>query len=140
MSTSANTSVMGGPQKFYVSAAGAYLGSVSSAPDAPDTYDVPADWIEVSSGPSYADQMWLFPGWEPSPSQLRQVEDAWREAELLIIAAQLDALEEAAAGEPPPDLLPGTRTQWLAYRGKVRNWKDGVEHFPDSSYRPVRPA
>lgn len=67
-------------------------------------------------------------------------ENAWREAQLIAIANQLDALEEAEAGAAPVDLFAGTRLQWLQYRGQVRNWKEGAEHFPDASYRPVRPS
>lgn len=67
------------------------------------------------------------------------VEDGWRLIELVNIDNQLDALEEAEAGEPPEDLWPGARTQWLSYRGKVRNWVEGKGHFPDTSKRPVRP-
>ena len=140
MSDSSIVASVGGPQKFYVLASGAYQGSVSSAPSTPDQYDVPEDWIEIPYGPMAADQMWLFPGWGPSPSQSRFAEDAWRESELEVIADQLQAIEEAEAGEPPADLLPGTRAQWLAYRGKVRNWKEGAEHFPDFNYRATRPS
>lgn len=68
------------------------------------------------------------------------VENTWRDAELLVIATQLDALEEAEAGEVPEDLLPGTRTQWLSYRGKVRNWVEGKGDYPDITKRPVRPS
>lgn len=119
--------------KHYVDENGVYLGGWDANP--------PVGAIEVSPPPSHADQLWLFPGWGPSPSVLKEVEDTWREAELIIIADQLDALEEAEAGEPPVDLLPGTRTQWLAYRGKARNWKTGGSvDFPDSTRRPMRPA
>lgn len=68
------------------------------------------------------------------------VEDAWRNAEISFIANQLMAIEEAEAGEEVPDLLPGTRAQWLSYRTKVRAWKEGGLYFPDSAYRPVRPT
>lgn len=135
MSTSENNAVIGGPQKFYVSATGAYMGSVSSAPDSPDTYDVPADWIEVSSGPSYADQIWLFPGWGPSPSQLRAVESAWRESEMAIALQNVTAIQFE-----DPDALPGTEAQWKSYWIKLKSWVEGKGFFPDITKRPVRPA
>ena len=67
-------------------------------------------------------------------------EIAWRGAELLIVARQLEAIEEDEADETPPDLLPGTRKQWLKYRGLVSNWKEGAEGFPELTNRPVRPV
>jgi hypothetical protein len=67
------------------------------------------------------------------------VESSWRASELQVIARQIDALEEADAGVPPSDLLPGTKQQWLKYRGQVSNWKEGAEHFPVQARRPVRP-
>ncbi|MBH8611229.1 hypothetical protein I4N56_009935 [Pseudomonas mohnii] len=66
-------------------------------------------------------------------------ENAWRAAELLVVARQIEAIEEAAADVPPSDLLSGTKQQWLKYRGQVSNWKEGAEHFPDQARRPVRP-
>lgn len=136
---------IGGPQKFFVTADGAYQGSVSSPPDNYDFYDVPPDWIEVPYGPDHGDQIWLFPGWAPSVYLMTTVENAWREAELVVVANQLYAIEEAEAAaeegeEPPEDLLPGTRNQWLSFRTKVRAWKTGALHFPDMSYRPSRPS
>ena len=69
------------------------------------------------------------------------VEDLWRNSEISVIANQLMAIEEAeASGEEVPDLLPGTRTQWLSYRTKVRAWKEGNIDFPDSTRRPLRPG
>lgn len=57
-----------------------------------------------------------------------------------MIARQLEAIEEDEADETPPDQMPGTRKQWLKYRGQVSNWKEGTEHFPDLALRPIRPA
>lgn len=71
--------------------------------------------------------------------QKAQVEDAWRGRELEVVARQLEAIEEDEAEETPPDLLPGTRKQWLKYRGQVSNWKTGADRFPDQAGRPVRP-
>lgn len=135
-----NQPPIGGEPKFYVLASGQYMGSISSAPDTPDEYDVPEGWIEVPYGPDYADQVWMFPGYGPSMAALASAEAAWRGPELIAIAAQLDAIEEAEAGEPPVDLLPGTRTQWLSYRGKVRNWVAGAAGYPYIANRPVRPT
>lgn len=67
-------------------------------------------------------------------------EGAWRVAELLVVARQLEAIEESEADETPPDLLPGTRKQWLKYRGLVSNWNDGAEQFPSLDHRPARPV
>ncbi|QZI72891.1 hypothetical protein K5F93_11705 [Pseudomonas protegens] len=104
---------------------------------------VPDDSTLVGIGEEYpesADQPWLFPGWGVSPSKLRRVEDAWREDELLVIADQLDALEEAEENAAPEDLLPGGRAQWLKYRGAVRNWAEGKGDYPDITKRPKRPT
>lgn len=68
------------------------------------------------------------------------VESSWRASELQVIARQIDALEEADADVSPPDLLPGTKQQWLRFRGQVNNWKEGAENFPEQDQRPVRPA
>lgn len=80
----------------------------------------------------------------PTHAFLVGLEDQWRENELLVVASQLLALEEAeAAAEeglpPPPDLLPGTRNKWLAYRTKLRAWKESDPVFPNSLFRPERP-
>ncbi|EJZ58447.1 hypothetical protein I1A_002775 [Pseudomonas fluorescens R124] len=72
--------------------------------------------------------------------QQAAVENVWRATELQLITRQIEALEEADADVPPPDLLPGTKQQWLRFRGQVSNWKEGTEHFPDQDQRPVRPA
>lgn len=104
-------------------------------------YEVPPEGsIPVDTANEYYDQVWLFPGWSPSPSNLRRIEDDWRESELIVIAAQLDALEEVEAGDTPPDVLAGTRTQWLKYRGLVRNWAEGKGDYPDMTMRPKRPS
>lgn len=67
-------------------------------------------------------------------------ETTWRIGELVVVARQLEAIEEDEADETPPDLLPGTRKQWLKYRGLVSNWKEGAEAFPDQGHRPIRPV
>jgi len=63
------------------------------------------------------------------------VEDAWRVAEVAFIADQLLAIEDG-----DPTALPGTDTQWRAYRTKVRAWKEGALNFPDAAFRPQRPV
>lgn len=68
------------------------------------------------------------------------IETAWRAAELLIVARQIEAIEEDEADETPPDLLLGTRKQWLKYRGQVSNWNEAAELFPESGGRPARPV
>lgn len=73
------------------------------------------------------------------------VEDAWRETQVPIILRQLEAIEEneSADGDPeliPKDLKPGTAKQWLAYRTKVRAWKEGNVDFPDIAKRPTQPS
>lgn len=72
--------------------------------------------------------------------QKAKAEDTWRVLDLEVVARQLEAIEEDEAEETPPDLLAGTRKQWLKYRGQVSNWKAGAEGFPESSGRPIRPA
>jgi hypothetical protein len=62
-------------------------------------------------------------------------EDAWRAEEMEFIANQLIAMEDSA-----PDALPGTEQQWRAYRTLIRGWKEGADHFPDQTFRPVRPT
>lgn len=84
---------------------------------------------------------------DPPLSQDQRVfiENQWREVELVTIANQLLSIEEAEAaeeeGEPaPPDLLHGTRNQWLSYRTKVRSWREGNPEFPGTLLRPERPV
>ncbi|POA58698.1 hypothetical protein C1889_03855 [Pseudomonas sp. FW507-12TSA] len=120
--------------RYVVDKQGAYVGGFGEG--AP----LPLGSIEVAEPPESADQPWLFPGWGPSPGRARRVEGEWRDGELLAIAAQLDALEEAEAGASPFDLLPGSRTGWLRYRGFVRNWVEGMPGYPNKSQRPKRPA
>ena len=96
------------------------------------------DWVE-SGGvtlPEFTDD-------ELSSQKLlldASIETAWRAAELLIVARQIEAIEEDEADETPPDLLLGTRKQWLKYRGQVSNWNEAAELFPESGGRPARPV
>ena len=68
------------------------------------------------------------------------METVWRAAEIAVIEDQLMAIEELEGGSTEADPLPGTRTQWLQYRTKVRNWKENSTGFPDQALRPVRPT
>ena len=68
------------------------------------------------------------------------VEAEWRAGELTVIARQLEAIEEDEVDETPPDLMSGTRKEWLKYRGQVSTWKEGTGLFPDGAQRPIRPA
>lgn len=81
----------------------------------------------------------------PTQEELVARENQWREVELVTIANQLLAVEEAEAAaeegeDPPPDLLHGTRNQWLSYRTKVRSWSEGNPEFPGVLLRPGRPV
>lgn len=111
--------------------------------------DCPEGWIamfgqrpddgETQLYTAQADGTWAIT--EDARNAISKIEeDAWCVTELVIIDNQLDALEEAEASAEPTDLRPGTRLQWLQYRGQVRNWKEGAENYPDSSYRPVQPS
>lgn len=124
--------IVGGTTIHYVDDTGRYLGGWDTNP--------PEGAIDVNPPPAYADQVWLFPGWGESLIVMRILEGQWRETELIVIANQLDALEEVLAGQTPEDILPGSREQWLAHRGKTRNWKEGAEGYPDLIGRPVRPS
>jgi hypothetical protein len=62
-------------------------------------------------------------------------EHVWKLGEMDFIADQLIAMEDS-----DPAALAGTDQQWRDYRTLVRAWKEDAEHFPDHSFRPVRPA
>lgn len=114
--------------------------SIPSAEDAsPSSVD---DLVMLPDGvmPEYADQTWLFPGWSESPSKALQAETVWRIEALAVIARQLQAIEEDEAGATPKDVRPGTKLQWLRFRGDVSNWNETNPGFPDSSKRPVQPT
>lgn len=94
--------------------------------------------MELLAGESYAEEIpqWLLDA-SAEADALREathIEDEWRAAEILEINNQLMALEEGA------DALPIMREQWLPYRTRVRNWKEGAEGFPCSASRPLRPS
>lgn len=119
---------------YFVDKSGRYLGAFSDGVEFPD------ERIEIPEAPASADQPWLFPGWGASPSAAIAIIGNWRELQFPIIANQLNAIEEAEAGVPPPDLLPGDRKDWLRYRGAVRNWAVGTPGYPDRAKRPVVPS
>ncbi|MCQ3000446.1 hypothetical protein NLO98_11860 [Pseudomonas syringae] len=112
----------------------------AAIPSDPDNYDWRAylEWIAEgnTAQPEFTEEQLA------AQKLAREVdaENIWRLAELVVIARQLEAIEEDEADEPPPDLMAGTRKQWLKYRGQVSNWKDGTDLFPDIAQRPVRPA
>lgn len=114
----------------YVTSGGTYAGGYGdgTAPDDPLLINL------GDNPPESADQLWLFPGWGPSPSQQVAAELEWQAQEMGVIANQLLAIEEEAE-----DALPGTRKQWLTYRTSVRLWHESLD-FPDATRRPVRPA
>lgn len=102
-------------------------------------HDVPEHSIEVFEPPLRADQVWQFPGWSESSSLRSELDAEWKLQELGEIAKQLERIEEGEAGVDVTGLLPGTRKQWLAYRGLVRNWAEGKGDYPDMTKRPKRP-
>lgn len=68
-------------------------------------------------------------------AKLAIIENAWRIEEMKVIVEQLLMLED-----DDTDALPGTETQWRAYRIVLRKWIDGNPDFPDSTKRPTRPT
>lgn len=118
---------------YFVDSNGRYIGAFS------EDLEMPEGSTQVDAPPDNADQPWLFPGWGSSPSEAIAREEAWRELQIPLIANQLNALEEAEADVPPPDLLGGTRKEWLRYRGDVRNWILGTAGYPDEQRRPKAP-
>ena len=119
----------------YVTKEGVYIGGYGDGAMPDD-----ADLINLGeNAPADARQVWQFPGWGPIQVDYVAIENEWRITELLVIARQLEAIEEDEVDETPDDLLPGTRKQWLGYRGKVTAWKEGYPDFPDSTKRPQRP-
>lgn len=128
----------------YVRPDGTYVGGFGdgATPSEMDAYpSKPEDLVNIGDeAPEYADQIYLFPGWAPSKLKQALEERIWRTQTLVGIARQLEAIEEAEADEAPADLLPGTRKQWLKYRGQVSNWNETSADFPDSKKRPAQPA
>lgn len=114
---------------YYILPDGTHLGFYDYTPPYPDAIQVPA--------PASSDQVWDFvtQTWGRSLFLDGQVEDAWRDAEMAVIAEQLLMLEDE-----DPLALPGTAAQWRAYRILVRAWKEGNVNFPNIESRPVRPS
>lgn len=115
-------------------------GSVTAVAEGIDIWE----YVKIIGGTVIKRSDYVPPPYVPTHEELVARENQWREVELVTIANQLLAIEEAEAaaeeGEPPPpDLLPGTRNQWLAYRTKVRAWKESNLVFPNSLFRPERP-
>jgi hypothetical protein len=67
--------------------------------------------------------------------ELAATEGEWRNSEMVFIANQLTAIEDE-----DPAALPGTTSQWKAYRIKVRAWVEGAQDYPEAASRPVRPS
>lgn len=110
----------------YVNSEGVFMGSWNEG--------APLEYIEVPTAPEYADQPWLFPGWGPSPSQIRRAEDTWRNAEMPI------ARENVTAIEFGDHSIPGTTADWKAYWLALRAWVAGADGYPDPTRRPIKPT
>lgn len=114
--------------------------------------DCPEGWIVMDAqrpeGDQWADYTAQVGGiWAISEetllAKIAAQESVWRNTELLVIARQLEAIEEdevADPGDEPVDLLPGTRKQWLKYRSLASNWGEGSVGYPYQVNRPVRPS
>lgn len=98
------------------------------------------EYAKKIGGKVIDDSDYVAPPYVPTPQEMAQAEAVWRAETLAVIARQLEAIEEDEVDETPPDLLPGTRKQWLKYRGQVSNWNDSNPDFPDSAKRPVAPT
>lgn len=115
--------------KYYVDAiTGIFIEATDSTP--------PENSLAVEPAPEYADQVWLFPGWGPSPSQLAIVQNDWRIKEMEFIADNLLYIED----ENPLATTPLVLKTWRNYRIKVMAWTDTNVDFPDLTKRPVRPT
>lgn len=115
---------------YFIDKTGKYLGAVG------DGAEFPADAIEIESPPPiHADQPWLFPGWGPSATVTRQIEDAWRDTEMPLARENRIAIAEMG-----DDSIPGTAKEWSDYWLALRDWKDGNPDFPDMGKRPIRPS
>lgn len=102
------------------------------------------DESELKEGESLVDQLpqWLI-DWDAQFWESKREADeqlAWQAEEIVFINNQLMAIEEEAETCEETGALPGTRSQWLSHRTKVRNWKDGAEGFPETDRHPARPS
>lgn len=98
------------------------------------------EYVKIIGGTVVRRDEYVPPPYVPTQEEIARGELVWRGEQLAIISRQLEAIEEDEADETPPDLLPGTRKQWLKYRGQVSNWNDTNVDFPDITKRPVRPT
>ncbi|MGY3026184.1 hypothetical protein ACVWXR_004019 [Pseudomonas lurida] len=112
---------VGRPFRYYVNKAGVYLGATDGEP---------LSAFEVEMSPASSDQPWLFPGWGPSPSNIRRIEEEWRAIEMPKAQQNVTAIEY---GEP------GDAQAWKSYWLALRKWTPDNPDFPDSSKRPVAP-
>lgn len=115
--------------KYFINSDGRFVGAFGEGAEPP------AGVIEVESPPPiHADQPWRFPGWGPSPSHTRKVEDEWRTAEMPI------ARENVTAIEFGDDSIPGKSADWKAYWLALRAWVVGADGYPDPTRRPIKPT
>lgn len=112
---------------YYVDSGGKYKGGTDAVP--------PEDWIPVTPPPEYSDQVWQFPGWSESRDKLSDIENEWREEQMLEVADQLLKIDD-----DDHNAKPGTARQWRDYRIQLRSWTDTSPDFPDSSKRPIAPT
>ena len=114
---------------YYVTPEGVFLGGFGR-PTMP-----PEGSIEIFDLPEVGDQIYLFPGWGPSPAVTRRVENEWRDAEMAVAELNVTAIQFG-----DPDALPGTESAWKAYWVALKNWTEGKGGYPDITRRPKRPA
>lgn len=122
---------------IYVAAV--YSGSTANNDEA--SYDA-LRWGDSRPKPTWQElqDAWEVSRWPDYDAEAFSREVLWKTDELVVISEQLLAIEEFEAGSEEANPLPGTRTQWLQYRTKVRNWIEGAAGFPEISNRPVRPS
>lgn len=111
-------------------------GSFTTVAEGVDIHDFAKEW----GGVVVRRDEYVSPPYVPTLEALAQAEVAWGAATLNVIARQLEAIEEDEADVTPPDILPGTRKQWLKYRGQVSNWNETNADFPEITKRPVAPT
>lgn len=121
--------LVGGPAKNFVDVSGKYMGSYSSSPSTPKSYDVPKDWIHVPSAPTSATQVWLFPGWS-GDGVAESLERDWRDKELTRADIELNKAQDG-------DGI-GSVKSWRDYRKSLRAWPTS-EYFPSAEFRPIAP-
>lgn len=105
--------------------------------------ECPRTWI-VMSGPrpdginstqytAQLDGSWAITE-ETARVDAARAENQWRALEMPLAQECVTALSFGDTS------IPGTVTQWKGYWLALRDWKEGAEHYPDASHRPVRPT